>query len=128
MPYSRSQVAQKREQEKETVEAKDRITEVTKWLRLVADDQPYHPPADAEQIKQLMANKVLFGDQAPTDQLATAIAQNANFHRPEAIFETLVKLGYWTTDQNLDLLRTRSKSSLPHLYFWPKPNRLPGGK
>ena len=86
MPYSRSQVAQKREQEKETVEAKDRITEVTKWLRLVADDQPYHPPADAEQIKQLMANKVLFGDQAPTDQLATAIAQNANFHRPEAIF------------------------------------------
>ena len=55
--------------------------------------------------KAAMADKVLFRDQAIESQLAQAIAQRANFRRPEAIFKTLVKLGYWSPDENLDLLR-----------------------
>lgn len=110
-PHSRSQVEKWQEQKKEAVEARNWIARAAKWLRSVADGHPQDPPAEAERIKQLMADKVLFGDQHSEGKLAAAISQHANFHRREAVFRTLVKLGYWSSDQNLDLLRHRIATS-----------------
>jgi exoribonuclease-2 len=104
-PHGR-QLIDKQKEERRLAEAAEKlVTKAAEWLRATADGRSYCPPAEAERIQRLMADKVLFGDQAVESQLAQVIAQRANFRRPEAIFKTLVKLGYWSPDENLDLLR-----------------------
>ncbi len=82
------------------------LQEVGEWLRRTTDGQSTpHPPPNITHAFDMLANRVLFGAAHPDAQDADRIADAGHFHTREAIFNALVAAGYWSRNENLDLLR-----------------------
>lgn len=74
------------------------------WLRAVADGAQAAAPAGAEEAIALLEQVVLAeGEDVPDD--AVELMRRAHLHGAAAAFETLVRLGHWDADENLDLHR-----------------------
>ena len=77
------------------------------WLAGVFANQPGPPPAKKETILHLLKEYVLFGPEAPEAAKAKALLERAQIQAPAAPFDILVRLGEWSEDENLFLLRHR---------------------
>ena len=104
-PLGRSRLAYRRTQEARLRQNDAWLHETAAWLRRAADGEETGPPPDAGRAVELLAAKVIFGEQHSHAREATDLAKLAHFHTQEAIFSALVKVGHWSEDENLDLLR-----------------------
>ncbi len=79
-----------------------RQTELASWVRRVADGDPSGPrPPGADSAVALLKAAALGEASAEAARLMKA----ANLHGSHAAFDILVRLGHWSTDENLELHR-----------------------
>jgi exoribonuclease-2 len=107
VPLKPRQVAAAKEEEQRAAENEAWLQEAADWLRGVAGGKEVPRPVDEHRAIELLAGKVLFGAEAPHADQASTLARLAHFHSCEAIFDVLVKLGHWSKDENLELVRHR---------------------
>jgi len=87
---------------------KERIKKVNEWLKNIisGDKVPLEPNEDAIMLLKELA---LFGNEAKEYDLIKEIFQGLGGPDPKKAREILLKIGVWTEDEDLDLLR----SSIP---------------
>ena len=83
------------------------MQEAAAWLAGVFANQPAAPPAEKEALLHLLKEYALFGPEAPEAAKAKGILERAQIQAPTAPFDLLVRLGEWSEDENLFLLRHR---------------------
>lgn len=82
--------------------AQARQAELARWLRAVADGGDVEPrPQDADHAVALL-ERAAVGEETPA---SSALMQAAHMHGVVSAFEVLVRLGRWSTDENLELHR-----------------------
>ncbi|MFH1566380.1 MAG: hypothetical protein ABIL09_00150 [Gemmatimonadota bacterium] len=85
-------------------EARDEAA-LGRWLRTVGKDPSEPSPPGAERALALLEEVALYGVEAPRASAAAGLMKAAHMHGPHAAFETLVRLGRWSPDENLELKR-----------------------
>ena len=83
------------------------MQEAAAWIAGAWANQPAPPPARKEAILHLLKEYALFGAEAPEAPKAKTILERAQIQGPHTPFEILVRLGEWSEDENLFLLRHR---------------------
>ena len=92
---------------KRQAEEEREMQEAAVWIAGAWANQPAPPPARKEAILHLLKEYALFGAEAPEAPKAKAILERAQIQGPHTPFEILVRLGEWSEDENLFLLRHR---------------------
>ena len=92
---------------KRQAEEERQMKEAAAWLAAVWANQPTAAPAGKEAVLHLLKEYVLFGIEAPEATKTKTILEMAQIQAPNAPFEILVRLGEWSEDENLFLLRHR---------------------
>ncbi len=113
-PYAAAKVeqiiAQREKQEEET-----RLVEQgSAWLKgVLKGPAPSTSPPTAQEIIRILASYHLFEKESPERDLGRAILKRAGVGSTDAIFDFLVKIGAWQSDENLDLLREEISAPFP---------------
>jgi exoribonuclease-2 len=112
-PNTAEQVAETlcREQE---VERRNRfVGEAAEWLKK-ALGQPGQPvPADKAQVVEILKSVGLFDKESEHFELGKAILDQAGIGLGDPVFQALVRLGVWSADENLDLIRLEAPVDFP---------------
>ena len=82
------------------------------WLRSVADGENAPEPPGAEEAVSLLEKAVLADGEA-VPEAAVELMRRAHLHGAAVAFETLVRLGHWHADENLDLHRAGISAVFP---------------
>ncbi len=86
-----------------------RLSAGSGWLRSLwgLEEQTGDPISGEDRDYWLEAIKefCLFGDEAREAQMVSSLFRQAGLNTPSAPFETLVKAGVWSRDENLELMR-----------------------
>jgi exoribonuclease-2 len=95
-------------------EEKERhIQHGAEWLRAIFAGRHEPPPAEREQIVETLKDYALYGKGARRAQAAEEMLRRAGLTHPLAPFTALVKMGVWSVDENLHLLRFGTRRSFP---------------
>jgi exoribonuclease-2 len=89
-----------REQEKER-----QIESGSKWIMAVQEGKAVTPPEGWEEIVELLKEYAIYGKGAPRARRCEELLKRAGMNHTLAPFRTLVKLGIWSSDENLLLHR-----------------------
>ncbi len=81
------------------------INQGAAWMQRVLEGQAVAAPQEAELIYTVLASYYLLEKESPHRQAARTILNKAEAGSPGAIFSFLTKIGKWSADENLDLLR-----------------------
>jgi len=107
VPLSARKVRQHDREDRTVAEKTEWLDEAAAWIRGIADGVRVRRPSDADHALDMLADRVLFGNDAPEAEQSAELAKAAHFRSPWAIMDALVKAGRWSPDENLDLLRHR---------------------
>ena len=113
-PYSTAKVEQiitQREKQKEEVRL---VEQGSAWLKgVLKGPVPATPPPRAQEIIRILSSYHLFEKESPERDIGRAILKSAGASSVEVIFDFLVKIGAWQSDENLDLLREGISAPFP---------------
>lgn len=95
-------------------EQKERqIQHGAEWLRAVWAGRREPPPAEGQEIVELLKDYALYGKGARSAQAAEEMLRRAGLTHPLAAFSALVKMGVWAADENLHLHRLGTRREFP---------------
>ncbi len=97
-----------REEEKER-----QIQNGAEWLRAVWAGRQGPPPAEGQEIVEVLKDYALYGKGARSAQAAEEMLRRAGLTHPLAAFNTLVRMGVWSPDENLHLHRHGTRREFP---------------
>jgi len=97
-----------REEEKAT-----RAQRVSEWLQAVWNGQYLPTPSEGPEIIEMLKDVALNGEVARTRERLMGILRAANLGEEGVPFRLLVRLGEWSFDENLMLLRSDTRYELP---------------
>ncbi len=104
-PNTQEQV-QKIKAQAEQAERKNRIIEAGgNWLKGVLTDKIRTVSESHAALVEVLQSFYLFGKESPHYELTRAILEKAGQKSDTAVFQTLVKLGVWDENENIELLR-----------------------
>jgi len=104
-PLPDETVAAHREEDRQKQVDGEWLEVAASWLRALADGVEAPAPANPRSALDLIAAKVLFGEDHPEAERASRLVGLARLRTPRAVSRVLVAAGYWNEDANLDLLR-----------------------
>jgi exoribonuclease II len=104
-PYSEQQVEKNIAKEKERQRRNFLIDSGGEWLRNVLDGVVDQTIEDTRHFIEILKSYYLFGKESPHYQIGRAMLSRAGMENAEKIFDVMVKIGEWETDQNIDLKR-----------------------
>lgn len=104
-PHSPEQVEQILHQREAAARQERLIDRGGLWMQKVLAGQSASIPEENDEICPLLASYYLFEKESPHRETARAILKKAGTGSPSAIFTFLNKIGRWSPDENLDLLR-----------------------
>jgi exoribonuclease II len=118
-PYTEEQVHQIRAKAAEE-ERKSNIVHIGgDWLKSVVEDKRLKIPEtefeDKKDIINILKSYFLFEKDSPHQNTAKGILTRAGIGCLEIVFTTLVKLGVWDKNENLDLLKNQVPDSFPEV-------------
>lgn len=103
-PRNERQVDQLLKQKKEKA-SRDRMLEAGgQWLRDVRDIGRGTPPPERDALIEALKSFYIFDKKSPDYKLSRDLLNRAGFHSKDVLFDILVKLGVWDTDENLTLI------------------------
>ncbi len=116
-PYTPEHVEEMmRRAEQEAARAR-RIAAGGRWLgrMLALEDGAVPSPEDLEETEFIhaLSSYYLFEKDSDTADLARAIMDQAGMKRPEQIFDLLVRIGIWSPDEDVDILRMEIPVEFP---------------
>lgn len=80
------------------------VEEGGQWIRSVLNNGSLRPQTDPEIVEILQAF-YLYGKESPEHATAKAMLAKAGADSPDVIFAAMVRAGYWSRNENLDLYR-----------------------
>jgi exoribonuclease-2 len=88
--------------QREREEQRERfLDEGSRWIRSLWDGKHLEAPVFQEEILELLKEHAIFGSSAPRQEKAQELLRRAGMNHPLASFNTLVRLGVWSRDENL---------------------------
>ncbi len=113
-PHTPEKVEQIRLQREQEAKQELELQEGARWLKSVWEKSDEHEQVPEEKRQLIEALKqVSLGDKTlPLFKWGTDLLQRAGLEGANKSFETLVKLGVWKPDENLDLIR----NNIPVVY------------
>jgi exoribonuclease-2 len=75
------------------------------WLQSVRSGTPPEPLPQHRELSEILKSYYLFEKESPHCDMVKTMMKKANITSPEAIFNHLVTVGAWSSDENIDLLR-----------------------
>jgi exoribonuclease-2 len=107
-PYTEEQARQARNKAEKEEKRKRLIQAGATWLKTVLSDNGKKPlPAaisgDRQEVVDILKAYYLFGKDSASHAVAKTILADTGIKSPETIFQILVKVGAWDTNENLDL-------------------------
>ncbi len=112
-PYSEQQVEKNIAKEKEKERRNFLINSGGEWLRNVLDGSVDQTIEDTGHFIEILKSYYLFGKESPHYSLGRAMLAKAGMENSEKIFEVMVKIGEWNSDQNVELKRYDVSESFP---------------
>ena len=82
------------------------------WIQSVRSGSPQTPPCRRELI-EILQSYYLQERESPHAEIGRTIMNAAGLTSPEAIFNHLVSVGVWDTDENVDILRFNIPTDFP---------------
>ena len=114
LPLSEKQVEKSMKQEREAERQNRIIRKSSDWLKNVQQNQT--PPAltdETEQYAEILKSYFIFGKDSPHFAIGKAILARAGLDIGTKLFNTLVKSGVWSPDENIELLRCEIPIDFP---------------
>lgn len=111
-------------------EKSSRARRVNDWLRASWDGQPLALPPEGPEIIEMFKDVALNGEEARAREQVKEILRATELDEEEAPYQLLVRLGEWSPDENLTLLRLGTRrifspevlaeaTRLTHVEQWP---------
>ncbi|GAB6906570.1 ribonuclease R [Desulfosarcina cetonica] len=94
-------------QEQEAAKQQRLIEAGAAWIQSVRSGTKVDRPAEHQVIVDILKSYFLFDKESPHCESAREIIKQAGLNTSEEIFNHLVAVGEWCTDENVDLLRYR---------------------
>ncbi|HMA66364.1 MAG TPA: exoribonuclease II, partial [Desulfosalsimonadaceae bacterium] len=104
-PHSPEEVEAKIARQKQSEERARLVADGGEWFRRLLSGQSPPPPESFHYITEALKSYYLFGKESRFYSFAKALVAKAGVENPDVIFDALVRLGVWTTNQNLELDR-----------------------
>lgn len=112
-PYSPEQYEQLAKQRREAARKAALIEQGGKWIRAVLSGKKVPRPEKAEALISILADYYLHDKQSSQHELGRQILKNAGARSPDTIFDFLVAIGHWESDENLELYRFQTPIEFP---------------
>lgn len=117
-PYTEHQVFQMNARAEEEERKNTLIQKGGDWLKSIIEDKrpaiPGPVPEDKAPYIDLLTSYYLFEKEGDDPALAKAVLNRAGVKNEEAIFHALVKIGVWSKNENIDLMRLKVPDEFPH--------------
>jgi len=104
-PYTEEQVEQITARAREAERRNRIIEEGGIWLKYVLSAKKPDLPENKLPVVDVLKNYYLFGKECAESVLAKALLKRAGIESELAVFQILVKLGIWSPNENIELLR-----------------------
>jgi len=105
VPNSEEKIANALAQVAQEASKEEKLREGSEWLRAVLEGNPVQEPRCREEITKVLADLALYGEDAPNLKFGKELLQRAGVSDIHEARRLLVRLGVWSEDENLDLLR-----------------------
>ena len=107
LPLSEAQVADIIAREQKAAHQEQLIQKGSAWIQAVGSGLTVTSDDDHREIVDILKSFYLLEKESPHYRTARAMMKKAGLTTSEAIFNHLVAVGIWTSDENVDLLRYR---------------------
>jgi exoribonuclease-2 len=104
-PNSEEKIVNALAQVAQEASKEEKLREGSEWLRGVFENKPVQEPRCKEEIIKVLADLALFGEDSPNLKFGKELLQRAGVPDIRDARRLLVRLGVWSEDENLDLLR-----------------------
>ena len=75
------------------------------WLQSVRSGTPPEPRPQHRELSEILKSYYLYEKESPHCDMVNTMMKKANITSPETVFNHLVTVGSWSSDENIDLLR-----------------------
>lgn len=105
LPHTEAQMAAAMAMEQKAARQERLIVSGAAWIRSVQSGSTDERPPCHQELSGILKSYYLFEKESPHYITARTIIKKAGITSAEAIFNHLVAVGVWTSDENVDLLR-----------------------
>jgi exoribonuclease-2 len=109
MPRTETHVAKIKAEQVEQARRQALIQAGVAWVREVLSEtsgaSQATPPVEREALVEILKSYYLFEKESPQADIGRQIVKNAGMGEPAALFDVLVRIGVFTENENVDLLR-----------------------
>ncbi len=112
-PYPEEKVEELTARTEEENRRREIIEQGRRWVKRVMESpHPRLEDADLPLVEMLKAH-YLYEKDSPSYALSRAVLADTGIDTPDKIFRLLVKVGAWTPDENIDLIRLEIPTGFP---------------
>ncbi len=112
-PHSEAEVQKMIAHAEEEKRRQEAVERGRRWLKMVIENA--HKPLAEEDMPyvEMLKAYYLLEKESPTFELTRTLLSDSGIDTPDRIFHLLVKLGAWTLDENIDLIRLEIPTRFP---------------